>query len=465
MTKKYLWNNTSINQAVDCKIYGECYGNKIIFDSRDTAKNNIFVALKGERTDGHYYLKDVLSKGGGAAVVDHIPENLEEKDRIIKVNDTLDAIRNMAVFNRGRTKSRVIGITGSVGKTSTKETVHHMLRNLCKVFCTSKNYNGQIGIPMAVASMPIDVECSVYEMGMSFAGEMTKITKIVRPDIAIITNISGVHLENFNSVEDIARAKAEIFNGMSGDGVVLLNKDNEYTPILIDCAKKQGIKSIYTFGSSAGSDAHLESYSVKNGQSIIKANICGEIVECKVPLCGEHQAFNILVALLLAKKLSINIQEASHALKDLGQLKGRGKVQELECDKKKFVLVDESYNASPVSMESSLKSFNELCGTNKAIKRKVAVLGDMYELGVNEKDLHRGLLDPVKFNKIDKVITVGSLMKELFSVLPKQLRISHFKDHKELTSSIKDLINDGDAILIKGSNGTKLHEVVKYLES
>ncbi len=464
MTKKYLWDNHSISKSVDGRIYGKCLGNHIVFDSRKVERDDIFVALKGARTDGHYYVNDVLSKGG-AVIVDHIPRNSEKRDRVVKVKNTFDAVKGMASFNRNRTKSKVVGITGSVGKTSTKETIYRMLKNIGEVFCTSGNFNGQIGIPFAVASMPIDVEYSIYEMGMSHSGEMTKITRLVKPDIVIITNIFGVHLENFKSVSDIARAKAEIFYGMNSDGIVLLNQDNKYTNLLVECAKEQGIKNIYTFGTSVESDAYIESYSInKQGFSVIKANVFGEVIEFEVPLCGEHQALNIVSALLLAKKLSIDLQKAICGLKDIVQLKGRGEVINLSCDNKSYVLVDESYNASPVSVVSSLKSFQDLCGTNKSIKRKVAILGDMYELGVNEKDLHRGLLDPIKFNTIDKVITVGSLMKELFSVLPEHVKLSHFEDYKELLGSIKSLINDGDALLIKGSNGTKLHEVVKYLE-
>lgn len=463
--KKYLWDNESISKAVDGYVYGRCFGNRVVFDSRKVEPGDIFVALKGERTDGHSYVDDVLSKGGGAVIVDHIPRSLKKKEQIVKVNNTFDAVKAMALFNRGRTKSRVVGITGSVGKTSTKETIYQMLKNMGGVFCTPGNFNGQIGIPFAVASMPVDVKYGIYEMGMSHAGEMTKITKVVKPDIAIITNIFGVHLENFRSVSDIARAKAEIFYGMNSDGTVLLNQDNKYTGLLIELAKSRGINKIYTFGASLESDACLESYRVsEKGFSIIKANICGDVIEVEVPICGEHQALNIVSALLLAKKLDIDLQEAICGLKDAVKLKGRGKVSNLVCDKKSYILVDESYNASPASVVSSLRSFRDLCSTNNSIKRRVAILGDMYELGVDEKDLHRGLLDPIKFNTIDKVITVGSLMKELFVVLPEHLKLAHFESYDELLLVIKGLINTGDALLVKGSNGTKLHEVVKYLE-
>lgn len=465
MTKKYLWDNSSISKAVDGDVYGGCFGNRVVFDSRKVVPGDIFVALKGERADGHNYVDDVLSKGGGAVMVDHIPRSLEKKEQIIKVKNTFDAVKAMALFNRGRTRSKVVGITGSVGKTSTKETIYQILKSVGGVFCTPGNFNGQIGIPFAVASMPIGVKYGIYEMGMSHAGEMTKITEIVKPDIAIITNIFGVHLENFKSVSDIARAKAEIFYGMNSDGTVLLNQDNKYTGLLIELAKSRGIKKIYTFGTSVESDACLRSYRVsEQGFSVIKANICGDVIEVAVPICGEHQALNIISALLLAKKLDIDLQEAICGLKDVERLKGRGKVSNLVCDNKSYILVDESYNASPASVVSSLKSFRDLCGANNSIKRRVAILGDMYELGADEKDLHRGLLDPIKFNTIDKVITVGSLMKELFSVLPEYLKLAHFEDCDELLLVIKDLINTGDALLVKGSNGTKLHEVVKYLE-
>jgi UDP-N-acetylmuramoyl-tripeptide--D-alanyl-D-alanine ligase len=464
MNKKYLWDNNNLKQATKCELYGDCHGNKLVFDSRDVEQDSLFVALAGNNTDGHKYVQDALSKGCSAAIVNHMPDNLKVADKIIKVEDVLAAVSDMAVFNRHRSKAKIIGITGSVGKTSTKEVVRQMLEKSKKIFCTSKNFNGQIGIPIAVASMPQDVEFGVYEMGMSFAGEMTKISQIVRPDVAIITNIYGVHLENFNSIEDIAKAKAEIFQGMSSDGVVFLNKDNEYTPILIDCAKKQNIAKIYTFGVSKDSDGYLQSYNIQDGVAHIEASILGDSVRFSTDICGEHQAINMVVALLLAKVLSLDINEAMSNLKDLPQVKGRGRISNLKIDKRKIMLLDESYNASPMSMKSSLKFLDNICSNNPLIKRKIAIMGNMYELGPNSKELHRGLLESVQANKIDKVITVGDLMHDLFVVLPDNIKDRHYNDYNEVIAEIDNLLEDGDVLLIKGSNSTKMYEVVKYLE-
>lgn len=464
MSKKYLWDNNNIKQATQCDLYGDCHGNRLVFDSRDVEQDGIFVALEGNNTDGHKYVQDALSKGCSAAIVNHVPDNLKVVDKIIKVQDVLEAVSDMAKFNRQRSKAKIIGITGSVGKTSTKEIVRQMLERSQRTFCTSKNFNGQIGIPIAVASMPQDVDFAVYEMGMSFAGEMTKISHVVRPDVAIITNIHGVHLENFNSIKDIAKAKAEIFKGMSSDGIVLLNKDNEHTPFLIECARERGIEKIYTFGVSKKSDGYLNSYSLKGDGAYIEANICGELLKFKTDICGEHQALNIIIALLLAKVLSLDLNEAMSNLKDLPQVKGRGKISNLKVDKKKILLLDESYNASPMSMKSSLKFLDNICTGNSLIKRKIAIMGNMYELGPDSKELHRGLLEAVQSNKIDKVITVGDLMRDLFVVLPDNIKYRHYNNYNEVIAEIDSLLEDGDGVLIKGSNGTKMYEVVKYLE-
>ncbi|MBP9791676.1 MAG: UDP-N-acetylmuramoyl-tripeptide--D-alanyl-D-alanine ligase [Rickettsiales bacterium] len=464
MSKKYIWDNNNIKKATQCELYGDCHGNKLVFDSRDVEQGSVFVALAGNNTDGHKYVQDALSKGCSAAIVNHMPDNLKAADKIIKVQDVLSAVSDMAIFNRQRSKAKIIGITGSVGKTSTKEVVRQMLEKSHNIFYTSKNFNGQIGIPVAVASMPQDVEFGIYEMGMSFSGEMTNISRVVRPDIAIITNIYAVHLENFNSIKDIARAKAEIFQGMSSDGVVFLNKDNEYTPFLLDCAKEKHITKIYTFGVSKESDGYLQSYKIQDGVAHIEANILGEVLRFSTDICGEHQAVNMVVALLLAKVLSLDVNEAIKNLKDLPQGKGRGRVSNLKVDKKKIMLLDESYNASPMSMKSSLKFLDNICTNNPLIKRKIAIMGNMYELGPDSKELHRGLLEDVQSNKIDKVITVGDLMHDLFVVLPDNIKYRHYNNYNEVIAEIDTLLKDGDGWLIKGSNGTKMYEVVKYLE-
>jgi UDP-N-acetylmuramoyl-tripeptide--D-alanyl-D-alanine ligase len=464
MSKEYLWNNSEIQRAISCKMHGTCYGNKLEFDSRKIEKGDIFVALRGNNTDGHSYVKEALSRGCGAALVEHLPTEVPHNNHLIEVNNVLSAVKDMAIFNRDRSKAKIIGITGSVGKTSTKEIVRHMLQRSRKIFYTSANFNGQIGIPMAVASMPEDTEFGIYEMGMSYAGEMTKISEIVKPDVAIITNIAGVHLENFGSIKEIAKAKAEIFKSMRRDGVVLLNRDNEYTPLLVEYAKECGLTKIYTFGVSKESDGYLQSYVVKDNIVNIEANICGEVVKFSTSICGEHQALNMVLALLLAKTLSVDLNEVSSNFQDLPRLKGRGAIYKLSVNKKQVTLVDESYNASPLSVKASLRSFSDFANNNSSVKRKVVLLGDMYELGPEAIDLHKGLLESLKFNSIDKVISVGDLMKELFAVLPEHTRLKHFKDYKEAMNEIDELLKHDDMLLVKGSNGTKLHEIVKYLE-
>ena len=231
--KNFIWNAETLALATQGKVYGKCQGNKLIIDSRLCAQDDIFVAFRGKNLDGHIFVEEVLRKQAGAAIVEHLPAQLDlNHTRLVLVKNSQQALIDMGLFNRQRINSTVIAITGSVGKSSTKESLNYLLREQATTFCNYGNYNGQLGIPLSLASIHPDTKYAILEMGMDRSGEMTIISKMARPDIAVITNIRGVHLENFNSITDIAKAKAEIFSGMSPGGLVLLNKDDEYFELL-----------------------------------------------------------------------------------------------------------------------------------------------------------------------------------------------------------------------------------------
>ena len=376
---------------------------------------------------------------------------------LIVVPNAKDALVCLAKFNRARSKATILAVTGSVGKTSTKEALSLICLTAGTTFCNSGNFNNDLGLPITLASMPLNVQYGIFELGMNHAGEIEVLTNIVQPDIAVITAIENTHLENFKSVEDIARAKGEIFLGMNADGIAVINGDNKYYNLLASMAKTAGIKKVFSFGKTDNNDSFLVSYSNE-----IRAKICGEEISYKIKANGHHQALNSIAALTVAKILGMDLQLSAAALAGFSSMQGRGEISELNILGKKIRIIDDSYNASPASVKASLVVIKSL--SDDSIQRKIAVLGDMHELGLGAVDEHLDLLSAIKDSGITCLITMGPLMKHLFDITPDQTKLVHFESYREAKIGILTLIKDHDCILFKGSHGTKMYEVVQYLK-
>ena len=256
-----LWNSKSLSEALKLDIDIKYEASRIEFNSRDVSSGDLFIALKGVR-DGHIFVQDALDRGASIALVEYIPESIKDTSRLIRVSSSMDALNDLAIFNRSRLKAKVIGITGSVGKTSTKEAFKQALNGFGNIFCGRGNFNNYLGLPINLASAPLDSDYVILELGMNHSGEIRELTKLLRPDIAIITKIAPAHLEFFDSVSDIARAKSEIFEGLSEEGIAIINIDDEYFDIMYDIAKKY-TSNIKTFGNNEKADSVLASYSTK----------------------------------------------------------------------------------------------------------------------------------------------------------------------------------------------------------
>ncbi|MCH9753495.1 MAG: UDP-N-acetylmuramoyl-tripeptide--D-alanyl-D-alanine ligase [Alphaproteobacteria bacterium] len=425
MKYKNLWDNASVLEATGGKVYGEWSANGIAIDSRNVKSGDIFVAIKGEKFDGHDFVLDVLEVAS-AVMVERIPEGCSiEKHNIILVKDVLEALRKLAEFHRKRCKAKIIAVTGSLGKTSTKEQLKLAFTKLGKTYSSEGNFNSQITAPIGLALMPLDTEFGIFELGMSQAGEITKLTKVFRPDLSIITTVAAVHLENFSSVDGIARAKAEIFLGMNNNGIAILNGDNKYIHILENEARKCGMDKILKFGEKKENDAFLISYHSDQSNSEVSANILGKQVEYTMLSPGKHHAINSIAVLLSVESIGLDTKKSSLGLKEFTSVKGRGLTKDIMLKgKKKITLIDDSYNASVLSIKAAL----DVLSKRKGAKRKVVILADMYELGEVALEEHKGLLSAIENSSVDKVITVGPLMKELFDILPTNLRLNHFND-------------------------------------
>lgn len=435
----------------------------ISIDSRTLGPGDAFFAIAGDNRDGHEFVETALKAGAALAVVAASKRaRLPEDGRYLVVDDVLEGLRDLAKAARARTNATVIGVTGSVGKTSTKEALNLALSREGTTHASAASYNNHWGVPLSLARCPQDARFAVFEMGMNHSGEIGPLSKLVQPHIAIITTIAPVHLEYFKSVDEIADAKAEIFEGLAPDGVAILNRDNAQFARLQDRAKAMHVGRIVSFGEQDGADARLVDCALQPASSTVRANILGEDITYKLGAPGRHLVMNSLAVLAAAKLAGADLAIAALALSDLTPASGRGTRIELSLPGGAALLIDESYNANPVSMRAALALLGQAALGPRG--RRIAVLGDMLELGGEAENLHRALVEPVIENHVDLVFCSGPAMRNLWQALPSERRGGYAEDSKGLEPQVLDAVQSGDAIMIKGSNGSKMAPIVKALQ-
>jgi UDP-N-acetylmuramoyl-tripeptide--D-alanyl-D-alanine ligase len=374
----------------------------------------------------------------------------------------LEGLRDLARAARARLQGQVIAVTGSVGKTSTKEALRHVLSAQAPTHASVASFNNHWGVPLSLARCPADARFVVAEIGMNHAGEIEPLVKMVRPHFAIITTVEPVHLEFFSSIEAIADAKAEIFAGLEPGGAVVLNRDNAQFARLTARASERGIARIVSFGSDAGADARLLDVSLHATCSAVHANILGHDVTYKLGMPGRHMAMNSLAVLAAASLAGADLALAALSLSRLAPAAGRGVRRVLDLRNGNATLIDESYNANPASMAAALNVLGQ--AEVAARGRRIAILGDMLELGPAGPDLHRGLADAVKANNIDLVYCCGALMRNLWDALPPGKRGGYAESSAGLEAELVATIRAGDAMMVKGSLGSKMKMIVNALE-
>jgi len=435
----------------------------ISIDSRTIEAGEAFFAINGDRFDGHDFVKAALDGGASVAVVaeDRLSD-LPEDGRYLVVDEPLEALRRLGIAARARSSARIVAVTGSVGKTGTKEALRLALAPSGNVHASVASFNNHWGVPLTLARMPADTDYGVFEIGMNHAGEITPLVKMVRPHAAIITTVQAVHLEFFESVEEIAKAKAEIFNGLEPGGQAILNRDNNQFDLLMFLAKAAGISNIQTFGTSEGADARLEKSARQPGSSSVQARILGQDITYKIGAAGQHHIINSLAVLTAAVDLGADLALAGLALADMSAPKGRGQVSRLALNGGMADLIDESYNANPASMRAALAVLGEAPVTRPG--RRIAVLGDMLELGEDGPDMHSGLMQPIEEAQVDAVYCAGPLMHQLWQQLPHQKR-GHYAEHaRDLVDRLVEDLRPGDVVMIKGSLGSKMSPLVEALK-
>ena len=429
----------------------------VVIDSRKAGENFIFVATKGERVDGHQFIPDVFAKGALGVVCEKEPESLPGP--CIVVEDSFEALKQIGEFYRQQLPVKVVGITGSVGKTSTKEFVAAVLSMKYKVHKTLGNYNNEVGVPLTVLSMPEDTEVAVLEMGINHFGEMHNLSRIARPDICIMTNIGQCHLEFLGSREGILKAKSEMFDFMKEDGSVCINGDDD---MLASTKEVKGKKPV-TFGLSEQCRvyaADIKGKGLFGSEAVIHGN--GESFAVQIPLPGEHMVYNALAAAAAGQLLGLTPEEIRDGIAAVESVSGRSHIVKLP-DK---VLIDDCYNANPVSMEAAIDLLLQADG------RRVAVMGDMFELGEQEKEMHARVGKYAADKGVECIICAGKLARCIYEGAREAAgerkdgpaaEIFYFEDRESLLEGINQILKPGDTILIKASHGMGFEKVVEQL--
>jgi UDP-N-acetylmuramoyl-tripeptide--D-alanyl-D-alanine ligase len=434
----------------------------ISIDSREIGPEALFVAIKGDRLDGHDFVRAALDAGAAAAIVSAAWYADNGGDRLIVVPDPLEALRALGRAARARSRALIVAVTGSAGKTTTKEAIRTVLGAAGPVHYSVKSFNNHWGVPLMLARLPREAQFGVFEIGMNHAGEITPLVQMVKPHIAVVTTVAAAHLEFFPSVTAIAEAKAEIFEGLEEGGVAVLNSDHEYLHVLFGRLRERGIDNVVTYGWDPDADWEIRTMILEGGRH--KAAVRHEsdefIIDLGAP--GRHMLANATAALSVASLAGVAPDLALKALSRFGAPEGRGERTALGPPDRPLVLVDESYNANVASMAAAMEVFREMAPSRGGTK--TLVLGDMLELGERSAELHQSLSNAVLTSGADRVFLVGEAMDALAAALGPEIVAGRARRVEDLMEPILSSLAFGDAVMVKGSKGVRLALVVEQIK-
>lgn len=437
----------------------------ISIDSRTLKPGDAFFAIKGDNFDGHNFATAAAAAGASVLVISEnkLPALGRLTVPMMVVGDVLEALGRLGMAARARTKARIIAVTGSAGKTTTKEALRHVLAPSGTVHASAASFNNHWGVPLTLARMPATTDFGVFEIGMNHPGEITPLVKMVRPHIAIITLIAAAHLGHFKDLKEIAHAKAEIFAGVTSDGHALLNRDDAHFGLLQKLAKQAGVPNVHGFGAHDRANVRLINAKYSDGGTAVTAKVFKDEVSFQLPVPGRHMVQNVLAVLGAAKLAGADMETVCEALGTLQSEKGRGQRHRLQVGAGYFTLIDESYNANPASMQAALDVLASAPIEDGG--RRIAVLGDMLELGDHSRDLHAGLADAVSAAAIDRLYLAGPEIRVLADALPNDMHCEYEASADDLTGALVASPQPGDVIMVKSSNGIGFSRIVKaFLE-
>ncbi len=449
-----LWTAQQAALATGGQAVGDWAVTGVSIDTRTLQTGDLFVALKAAR-DGHDFVADALAAGAGAALVSRVPDGVDDTAPLLIVPDVQAALEDLGRAARARAKAKVIAVTGSVGKTSTKEMLRHMLGACGKTHASVASYNNHWGVPLTLARMPADTEFAVIEIGMNHPGEIAPLAKMAAPDVAMVTTVAEVHLEAFDDINGIALEKASIIDGLVPNGVAIMNADTPCTKVIETYSKDV----ITRWFGAAAADASLSDVHVQGAETRAVLQVEGATYPVTIGSAGRHFAMNALGALLAVGYLGADRRTAATGLAAWNPVGGRGARQTLNIKGGKLDLIDDAYNANPTSLRAAMQVLAEADAS-----RKIAFLGDMKELGEKEHDFHRDVAQWPCTEAIDIIHTVGALMKSLHDELPNGKRGQHFVDSAAMAAQAAHLVQAGDAVLLKASLSTNMRKVVDALQ-
>ncbi len=466
MSERALWTVEAMAAAMRASRIGDLPRgiSGISIDTRSVKPGEAFFAIKGDSRDGHEFVPAALKAGAGLAVVSaEYADGFAANAPLLIVPDVLDGLRDLARAARERSPAKIIGVTGSVGKTSTKEALLLALSKDGETHASAASYNNHWGVPLSLARCPQSARYAVFEVGMNHAGEITPLTKLLRPHVAVITTVEPVHLEFLGSIEAIADAKAEIFQGLASGGAAVINRDNPQFERLSRAAAMAGVERVISFGEHASANARLIKCALQPDSSTVQASILGNDVTYKLGAPGRHLVLNSLAVLASAALAGADLALAALALSELKPAAGRGTRIALDVLGGAALLIDESYNANPASMRAAIALLGQ--ADIGARGRRIAVLGDMLELGPQGAVLHGSLAEAIDAHAVDLVYCCGPLMRSLWEALPTGRRGGYAETSALLEPQVLASVQPGDTIMIKGSLGSRMGPIVKALES
>jgi UDP-N-acetylmuramoyl-tripeptide--D-alanyl-D-alanine ligase len=449
-----LWSSADAESATLGKASARFAVNGLSIDTRTLKEGDLFVALKGDNRDGHDFVRAAFAAKAGAALVSRTPEGVTGP--LLTVANTQRGLEDLARAARARSNAKILAVTGSAGKTTTKEILRHALNGLGRTHVSAASYNNHWGVPLSLAALPADAEYGVFEIGMNHFGEIRGLVSLVRPHVAMITTIAPAHLEFFGNCESIADAKSEIFEGLVPGGFGLIPADSPFADRLAARAAQAKVGHLVRFGKTG--EAKLISFTPDGEGMRVKADILGRAVDCYVGAPGEHIASNVVGALAAVALADGDVLNAAAGLKGFTALKGRG----ARFKSGDITVIDESYNANPASMAAALALLGAAPSSIKG-GRKIAVLGDMLEMGVG--DHHAALAAPIAAAGTDLVFASGREMRALWEALPKQQRGGYAENSADLAPELLKALKPGDTVLVKGSFGSQMGVIVDALKA
>ncbi len=454
-----LWTSAAIAEACQGAAHDNFVADGVTFDSREVVAGDLFIALKGEATDGHRFIGKALERGAAGLLVSEAVDAAH-----IRVADTMVALNALGAAARDRSRATRIGVTGSVGKTGVKEALKAALSRFAPdaVHASVKSYNNHTGVPLSLARMPEESRFGVFEMGMNHSGELAELTQLVRPHIAIVTWVASAHREFFATETDIAMAKAEIFAGLPKGGTAIIPHDNPHADLLARAAADAGAK-VVRFGLNDGADVHAEKVALHPDCSCVTARIGDDTLTFKIGMAGRHWVNNALAVLAGVQAAGGDLALAGLALAELNDLPGRGRRLRVAAGAGQAIVIDEAYNANPASMAASLAVLKAVTPARHG--RRLALLGSMKELGALSDEFHAGLATHICEAGVAAAVLVGAEMKPLAAALGRSIDVRHVADADAARAEIARLIAADDVLLVKGSNSIGLARVIEALAS